>query len=118
MQDEAKIKVVLEGERERIMGELGQFASQDTAAAGNFNAKMPQYGESEDENVNEVADYGDRLGLERELESALQQVNRALERLAEGQYGVCEMCGNPIPEPRLAVRPMATTCISCEETRG
>jgi DnaK suppressor protein len=43
------------------------------------------------------------------------QVERALERLEEGNYGWCEKCGNPIPVERLAAFPSATLCVTCKQ---
>jgi DnaK suppressor protein len=43
----------------------------------------------------------------------LADVDAALERRSTGSYGVCEVCGRPIPAERLAVRPAARTCVSC-----
>lgn len=41
------------------------------------------------------------------------EVLAALDRVAAGTYGVCAVCGRPIPAARLDVRPMATTCVAC-----
>ena len=43
----------------------------------------------------------------------LAQIDAATARLAEGSYGRCERCGQPIGAARLAARPVATTCMSC-----
>lgn len=43
----------------------------------------------------------------------LAQVEESLQRVADGSYGVCASCGEPIPPARLAARPTATTCVSC-----
>ena len=43
-----------------------------------------------------------------------EQVERALERLAEGQYGTCEDCGEEIATERLMFRPEATRCVACQ----
>ncbi len=43
----------------------------------------------------------------------LSDLDRALRRLDEGGYGVCERCGNPIAPDRLAARPIARTCVTC-----
>ena len=43
----------------------------------------------------------------------LADVEAALERRASGGYGVCEVCGRPIPAERLAARPSARTCVAC-----
>ena len=37
----------------------------------------------------------------------------ALRRLAEGRYGTCDRCGQPIGAERLAARPSAATCVRC-----
>ena len=47
----------------------------------------------------------------REVET--RQLNAALQRLAEGEFGYCEICGEHIPEARLSISPTATTCVSC-----
>jgi RNA polymerase-binding protein DksA len=43
----------------------------------------------------------------------LAEVDAALARVAEGSYGTCERCGNPIAPGRLEARPVARTCIDC-----
>jgi RNA polymerase-binding protein DksA len=50
--------------------------------------------------------------LERARED-LVQIDAALVKVAEGRYGWCESCGQPIGAERLAARPAATTCIRC-----
>jgi DnaK suppressor protein len=57
-----------------------------------------------------------------ELESReLTQIERALGRLKQGTYGVCEGCQKKIPVARLNALPFSTTCIECQremETYG
>lgn len=43
-----------------------------------------------------------------------EQVERALERLAEGKYGSCEDCGERIAAERLRFRPESTRCVGCQ----
>jgi len=40
----------------------------------------------------------------------LDEIDAALARVADGTYGVCEMCGERIPAGRLEARPVARTC--------
>ncbi|MEU6137660.1 TraR/DksA C4-type zinc finger protein [Nocardioides sp. NPDC047086] len=47
----------------------------------------------------------------------LDEVEAALDRLTEGTYGICEICGQPISEGRLEARPVARTCITCAAAR-
>ncbi|MFG2483619.1 MULTISPECIES: TraR/DksA family transcriptional regulator [Streptomyces] len=43
----------------------------------------------------------------------LEELDRALQRLEDGEYGLCEACGGTIPLERLEIRPAATTCVRC-----
>ena len=47
------------------------------------------------------------------VESEIASTLRALERIADGTYGDCARCGNPIGEGRLEARPEAALCIAC-----
>lgn len=69
----------------------------------------------------DVADLGTKA-FNREQEFALavsirtrmDQVERALDRLAAGRYGTCETCGEEIPVARLAAFPSVTLCVGCK----
>jgi DnaK suppressor protein len=56
------------------------------------------------------------IGVGQNLEASLAQVDRALARVADGTYGTCEVCGQPIPEGRLEVKPESTLCVGCAQT--
>lgn len=43
----------------------------------------------------------------------IASIDRALERMARGEYGYCVQCGGKISEGRLDARPEAALCISC-----
>ncbi len=47
----------------------------------------------------------------------LQDVEAALRRMADGSYGSCLDCGQPIPLGRLQANPAAPRCIACQEQR-
>jgi len=47
----------------------------------------------------------------------LADLDHAIARFADGTYGRCETCGQPIPADRLAARPAATACLRCTTTR-
>ena len=52
-------------------------------------------------------------GARRDLDA----VERAAQRLAEGTYGRCLRCGEPIPAERLEALPAAETCLACASRR-
>lgn len=55
------------------------------------------------------------ITLANNLLERITQVERAIDRLGEGNYGWCEKCGNAIPVERLAAFPSATLCVSCKQ---
>ncbi|HZD70506.1 MAG TPA: TraR/DksA C4-type zinc finger protein [Actinomycetes bacterium] len=57
------------------------------------------------------------LTMVKSLRDALHEVQDALQRMEAGTYGVCQRCGNPIPEERLEALPATRLCISCKRAR-
>lgn len=55
------------------------------------------------------------LSLLEQVEAELADVEDALRRLEEGRYGLCEVCGRPIEEERLAALPAARRCLVDQE---
>jgi DnaK suppressor protein len=59
--------------------------------------------------------------LAEQVSRELMQIERALERLRQGTYGMCEVCQRRIPVARLDALPFSTTCVQCQrqmETNG
>jgi len=64
-----------------------------------------------------------RLNEDREMSFAtrsllVERANKladALERLREGEYGLCVECGEPIAPARLRVMPEVITCVRCQD---
>ena len=45
----------------------------------------------------------------------LSKIDKALKKIDEGEFGVCEACGDEISNKRLEARPVTTLCIRCKE---
>ena len=45
----------------------------------------------------------------------IEKIKEALDRIDNGQFGVCEVCGKEIGEERLMARPVTTLCIECKK---
>lgn len=58
------------------------------------------------------------VALLEQARAHLAAIDEALSRLDEGDYGRCEVCGEPIAPERLAARPTATRCVTCASRRG
>lgn len=52
------------------------------------------------------------LAILEGIQADIDNVDRALHKLDEGTYGICETCGKPIPEERLDALPGARFCIA------
>ena len=74
-----------------------------------------------------VGDVGDAAadGASNELDSQLaalesrelKQIERAIELIREGRYGICESCEHPIPLARLNAVPFTPLCVECQRKR-
>lgn len=109
------IKEKLLEEKQRLEKELKEFTKRNIHNINDYDAHFPSFGDKDDENAAEVAIYSDSLTLERMLESALRDVNNALQRIEEGKYGFCKYCGKAISFQRLLARPTSSACIPCKE---
>ena len=99
-------KKILLKEREQILGEVKQIHES--------SKEMGQDG------IQDIADeaaniYNKQilLSLSENERTRLQEVDEALDRIANGTYGICEECGEPIGLKRLDVRPVAKYCVPC-----
>lgn len=84
------------------------------ASQSDFSGEMPfeeEYAASGTSTFERERD----LSLSENVKDLLQKVNEALERIENGTYGICEICGLPIPEERLEALPYANLCISCKQ---
>ena len=45
----------------------------------------------------------------------ISKIDKALERVEDGTFGICEECGEEITDARLKARPVTTLCIDCKE---
>ena len=57
------------------------------------------------------------LRLRDREQKLLKKIERALQKIEEGTYGICESCGAVIGEKRLMARPEATLCIDCKRAQ-
>ncbi len=82
-------------------------------------AKPPELGEAQGfgkrigDGTTEAITRLTEIGVGRTLEQGLARTERALAKLDEGTYGICDSCGAEIPPRRLEVMPDSTLCVSC-----
>jgi len=112
--DRQKFKTRLLEERRRLRSSLEALESSGwmDAETGGIG-ELSTYDQHPADLGSEVAARQVDVGLQQNTVRLLAQVDRALERLEEGTYGVCEECGRPIPMGRLLAMPSATRCVEC-----
>jgi DnaK suppressor protein len=94
--------------RARLRGIMTQIT--DNALMEVKSTRMPNHmAELGTANFNQELTFS-LLGSEKE---ALDQIDGALKRIAEGRYGRCETCGGKIPQSRLQAVPYAAQCVPC-----
>ena len=110
----AAIRKELEGERgdlERQLAEIEAASSDSTRSdrAGEIGADS------------DFADAGSatfererELSIQNNMRDLIDQIGRALNRIDEGLYGICERCGKPIDAARLRALPHALLCMDCK----
>lgn len=90
---------------EQLQSELADLtASVADAGAISFGKRV---GEGTSMAVDRLA----AVSTQESLLAMLEGVRRARHRLAHGGYGLCELCGEPIPRERLEVLPWAVRCV-------
>jgi RNA polymerase-binding protein DksA len=107
-----EVRVQLNADVKRLTGELAEVE-------GDLAGMIENSGEGAG---HDQADVGS-ASFERDQEMVivhnardmLEQSQHALERIANGTYGQCENCGNPIGKNRLMAFPRATLCLSCKQ---
>ena len=58
------------------------------------------------------------LSIENNVRDLLQKIDRALKRIDEGTYGICDVCGRPIEKARIKALPYVDLCIKDAQARS
>jgi RNA polymerase-binding transcription factor DksA len=95
-----EIWATLQSEKEEICREiLAEGPLVDGAVVGDLENTAPEI----------------ELRYRSSLENRLREINDAQDRLADGHFGECVVCGGPIGAKRLAADPAASLCINCQK---
>jgi DnaK suppressor protein len=82
----------------------------DPAAAVSFGKRIG-------EGTTEAVDRLTKVGAAEQLDAMRVDVVRALGKLDDGTYGLCDRCGALIAEERLEARPWSVLCVRCASLR-
>ena len=102
----SEVRQRLEARKNELLNRLGKVGDDARHRSG----LEPDFEEQAVQREND-----DVLGnLDEAIRLELAQIARALSRIDQSSYGICEVCNRPIAIARLNALPYATRCISCE----
>jgi DnaK suppressor protein len=109
-------KEAYKGIRARLEQERASLQSDIETLSADNQAQQDDYGVGNHvaDDASEVFTRERNLALRGNAQDLLAQVDAALERLDQGNYGICARCGQEIAVERLDALPYAIYCISCQ----
>lgn len=100
----------LRDERSNLIHQLAELGANDD---GQLRDDV-SYGEGFADAAAATAERTEVIGLVDSVKVMLDNVDAALERIAEGTYGTCAECGKKIGQARIEFRPESIYCVSCK----
>ncbi len=104
-----RAKQELLDERAKLGAQLEQLEAVEYESVGYSNHMADDATDAFDQAVD--------VALKRKFEVSLRDIERALGKLDDGTYGICETCGGRIDRARLEALPQAKRCLSCQTRR-
>lgn len=102
-----KFKNLLDEQRLELIDKARKTLEQDMAMDVNELPDDMDFATSQ-------SDQGMVLRLRGREKSLLKKIEEAIQRIEDGEYGICEECGGDISPKRLEARPVTTLCIECK----
>ena len=107
----AEVRELLQKRLAEVHGQVAELtAPPEQGAAIGFGKRV---GDGTTEAITRFTD----VGIANNVHAIERRIERALEKLDEGNYGVCDSCGKPIAAGRLKADPASVLCIECAKQR-
>ena len=106
--DNAELVATLEALRDDLEARAAALRSGATVPSGGIS-----FGKRVGEGTSIAIERFTDVAIHDQIVHQLAAVEAALLRVAEGTYGICDVCGRPIAAERLEVIPWAATCVAC-----
>ena len=110
--DTGRLAHTLEDKRRTLQAELDALTAvpRDPMAAVSFGKRIG-------DGTTEAVERLNKVGAANSIAVTLADVERAIQKLADGTYGLCDRCGEAISSERLEAIPWAPLCIRCARAR-
>jgi RNA polymerase-binding transcription factor DksA len=108
----AAVRELLCEERETTLARIGAMTGEfDEIVSATAGANVDDEHDPEGSTI--AFERARIANLASEARAYLAELERATARLEAGSYWICERCGGPIADERLAARPATRSCIRC-----
>lgn len=111
---QATLRKRLEERRAEIENDVSYMAAEMRSIGIDQDQENGSLGNHIADDGSNVAEAERIVTVSEDIQQILTQVNAALERMNEGQYGECQRCGKPIGKERLEAFPYVAYCIECQ----
>jgi len=111
--DLARLRALLQAEIDRMSGRLKDMEETSRRAMETEGAR-PGFGKRVGDYTAGAVEAASNSALARNLGQSMDEMRRAIEKIDEGTYGLCDRCHQPIAPERLDFLPSATLCIECK----
>ncbi len=110
--EQSGVRAVLEFELARLTSHLRSMEESARQVRAEESSR-PGFGKRVGDFTTEALEATNNQAVARNLQRSVAEVKRAIEKVDEGTYGVCDLCHRPIGAERLEALPSATLCIDC-----
>jgi DnaK suppressor protein len=101
-----EFRKILQEQLDELLREAGKTVSEMTDEKSNFPDPTDRASLESDRNF--------ELRIRDRERKLIMKIREALERIEDGEFGICESCEEAIGEARLKARPVTTLCIDCK----
>lgn len=96
-------------EKEKLMSIINNLQDNE------FSSELSLYDNHTGDTGSELFDKERNLALKRNEYKILEEINKSLDKINSGSYGICDVCGGEINDERLDFIPYTKYCVSCQK---
>lgn len=114
--DVEKFREILMNERTRLIEQSKRLQRRSSVAdQSDETGELADYDNHPADAATETYEREKDLAMDENIDDMIESIDRALEKIEAGNYGICDRCGNEISKGRLEVIPYAAFCIECQD---
>ena len=111
-----KFKNKLKLERDKTYNLLNQMEKNETIKSNSeMSGELSSYDNHPADNASIIYDKERGLAFEKDQTIVLEKIDKALEKIDKGTYGICRICGREIDIQRLECIPYVDCCVECQK---